>query len=742
MEGETERHHSLHSLSLEALRQFDALSVSNDRTLTKCGNSKASNPQEASSGDSRSSSKSATSGRARSRKPKQHGGDKRKSSTQKRTAVEKQKQSVRREPTNTESVSTSVSFPKSQSSDEVWNRMFDANASTGTSFNHAEQKRQQLRSLARMEKKRQCLLKGENDIDGKASYNNSMTLPAARKFRAKFHTCPHLSATDIKFSDSLLPADYKVDRSKFHTSPELSTPDSNSSPEPSLHSSETLPETLPDDQLESSDSCLLTDSPHSFESQTQTPQDSHNCCWAGIQRFLTRITSKSTDIMSPHSLQSTPVDLWHKSLSRTLPRYALECEDARKSPRSTDDGASTAVPTGYGDLSELGMSRRPSMSESDGHSDDSLELSLLGDDDFHQEAIMPLEEDIWSDEPQSGPQTPTIQGELRALVRDAPFEHPSVEVLLKNLAHTAHAPQSSLVIPSLLKLVTLCEYGDKTKKDVVRTFKINNGVETLLKVAHNCDDTESMMVKLMIGAVISLVLCHNPDAESLLRSSPVVNKNVVMLFLQCIIDLDNCDARTRSAAPLCLTSILPCLCEMVHNGNLLAMQLLTKGIIRRCLKLLESAPNFKEAKELTQSQYSALLCAGFQFLDTIATRGSETSALLVKELVKERVIPRSLTIMLSSHDAVDRPEFVSLKSLISSLCTRSDSASSQLSTWISQNFRDPEVTMLAMEVCMSCLGHCQLEQLQQIQRQGAHHHSREYPRSRCRRSKDKQSLSK
>eukprot|EP00746_Dinoflagellata_sp_MGD_P094645 gnl/MRDRNA2_/MRDRNA2_37707_c0_seq2.p1 gnl/MRDRNA2_/MRDRNA2_37707_c0~~gnl/MRDRNA2_/MRDRNA2_37707_c0_seq2.p1 ORF type:complete len:181 (+),score=22.38 gnl/MRDRNA2_/MRDRNA2_37707_c0_seq2:25-543(+) len=172
------------------------------------------------------------------------------------------------------------------------------------------------------------------------------------------------------------------------------------------------------------------------------------------------------------------------------------------------------------------------------------------------------------------------------------------------------------------------------------------------------------------------------------------------------------------------------------------MQLLTKGIIRRCLKLLESAPDFKRLKELTPNQYSNFLCAGFQFLATIAKQGGETSALLVKELVKERVIHRSLTIIMSGGNTVDRPELIPLKSLISSLCTRSDSASSQLSTWISQNFRDPEVTMLAMEVCMSCLGHCQLEQLQQIQRQGAHHHSREYPRSRCRRSKDKQSLSK
>jgi hypothetical protein len=178
-----------------------------------------------------------------------------------------------------------------------------------------------------------------------------------------------------------------------------------------------------------------------------------------------------------------------------------------------------------------------------------------------------------------------------------------------------------------------------------------------------------------------------------------------MLLLQCIIDLDTCPPVARTTAPLCLTSVFTCLCEMVHNGNLLALQLLTKGIIRRCLKLLESAPDFKRSKELSPSQYSAFLCAGFQFLATVANKGSDTSNVLIKEFVKERVIHRSLAIIMSNGNEADAPELSAVKELINSLCSRVGSALTQLSSWISENSENSEVNRLAMEVCLSCLRH-------------------------------------
>lgn len=270
---------------------------------------------------------------------------------------------------------------------------------------------------------------------------------------------------------------------------------------------------------------------------------------------------------------------------------------------------------------------------------------------------------------------------VQTQIEAAEFEDQSMPGMLKLLSQLSDNPSSPLVIPALLQLLTLCEQNDSAS-----SFERLGGKEVLLTMANRNGSSDSTLVRLGVGAVFSRLLSESAQ-----------DKKVVMLLLQCIVDLETCSPMARIAAPAFLTAIWMRLVAMIAKGNMMPIQLLTRSTIRRCLNLLEAAKDFKNSEDLTASQVSAFFTAGVEFLAISAKKGNDICNVLIKECAIHRILTN-----LASGDVHDQQrELAAVKALIGCLCSWSEAATQQLSNWVYANCDDYNATQLAIEVCMS-----------------------------------------
>lgn len=227
-------------------------------------------------------------------------------------------------------------------------------------------------------------------------------------------------------------------------------------------------------------------------------------------------------------------------------------------------------------------------------------------------------------------------------------------------------------------------------------FECLGGKELLLIIANHTRSSDSILMRFGAAAVFSLLIRQRDGAQ--LLSGNAQDKNVMLLLLRCIVDLEKCSRMERIAAPVFLPAIWMCLVAMILQDNM-SIQLLTKGTIRRCLNLLEAAEDFKNSGDLTASQLSAFLTAGFEFLAISARKGKNVRDLLIKE----NVVYRTLNLMASCDVRYEQPEVVAVKGLICCLHSLSEAATNQLLAWVSANSDDRDATTIAIEVCMSAL---------------------------------------